>query len=246
MQSIIMTEKVTPYSSKDSKKEQVAEMFNNIAANYDFLNHFLSMGIDILWRKKAIRLLKDRNPKVILDVATGTGDFAIEALSLNPDRIVGVDISKDMVSVGQTKVKKKNVESIIELKYGDSEALEFEDNTFDAMTVAFGVRNYENLEKGLSEMRRVLKPKGQVAIIEFSKPQAFPIKQLYNFYFMNILPTLGRMVSKDARAYTYLPESVDAFPYGDKFTEIMKKVGYTNTKVIPLTFGIASIYLADK
>lgn len=241
-----MTEKVTPYSSKDSKKEQVAEMFNNIAANYDFLNHFLSMGIDILWRKKAIRLLKDRNPKVILDVATGTGDFAIEALSLNPDRIVGVDISKDMVSVGQTKVKKKNVESIIELKYGDSEALEFEDNTFDAMTVAFGVRNYENLEKGLSEMRRVLKPKGQVAIIEFSKPQAFPIKQLYNFYFMNILPTLGRMVSKDARAYTYLPESVDAFPYGDKFTEIMKKVGYTNTKVIPLTFGIASIYLADK
>lgn len=246
MQSIIMTEKVTPYSSKDSKKEQVAEMFNNIAANYDFLNHFLSMGIDILWRKKAIRLLKDRNPKVILDVATGTGDFAIEALSLNPDRIVGVDISKDMVSVGQTKVKKKNVESIIELKYGDSEALEFEDNTFDAMTVAFGVRNYENLEKGLSEMRRVLKPKGQVAIIEFSKPQAFPIKQLYNFYFMNILPTLGRMVSKDARAYTYLPESVDAFPYGDKFIEIMKKVGYTNTKVIPLTFGIASIYLADK
>ncbi|MGB0403865.1 MAG: bifunctional demethylmenaquinone methyltransferase/2-methoxy-6-polyprenyl-1,4-benzoquinol methylase UbiE [Salibacteraceae bacterium] len=241
-----MTEKVTPYHSKDSKKEQVAEMFNNIAANYDFLNHFLSMGIDILWRKKAIRLLKARNPKVILDVATGTGDFALEALSLNPDRIVGVDISTDMVAVGQTKVKKKNVESIVELKYGDSESLEFEDNTFDAMTVAFGVRNYENLEKGLSEMRRVLKPKGQVAIIEFSKPQTFPIKQLYNFYFMNILPTLGRMVSKDARAYTYLPESVDAFPYGEKFLDIMTKVGYTNVKAIPLTFGIASIYLADK
>jgi demethylmenaquinone methyltransferase/2-methoxy-6-polyprenyl-1,4-benzoquinol methylase len=241
-----MSNSVTPYHNDKSKKEQVAEMFDNIAANYDFLNHFLSMGIDILWRKKAVRLLSVRKPKVLLDVATGTGDFALELLSLKPTKVTGVDISKDMVAVGNKKVAKKGLENTVELTYGDSENLQFVDNSFDAITVAFGVRNFENLEKGLGEMLRVLKPKGQIAIIEFSKPQAFPVKQLYNFYFKNILPGLGKLISKDARAYTYLPESVDAFPYGEKFKTIMQEVGYENTKIYPLTFGIASIYLAEK
>ena len=178
-----MSKTVTPYQNDSAKKEQVAEMFDNIANNYDFLNHFLSMGIDILWRKKAVRLLKPFAPKLILDVATGTGDFALESLSLNPDKIIGVDISRDMVAVGLEKVKKRKLQNKIELKYGDSENLEFETNTFDALIVAFGVRNYENLEQGLSEMLRVIKPGGHVAIIEFSQPQKFPIKQIYNFYF---------------------------------------------------------------
>jgi len=241
-----MSKTVTPYQNDTAKKEQVAEMFDNIAANYDFLNHFLSMGIDILWRKKAVRLLKPHSPKIILDVATGTGDFALETLSLNPDKVVGVDISKDMVAVGIDKVKKKKLIDKVELKYGDSENLEFETNTFDALTVAFGVRNFENLEKGLSEMLRVIKPGGHVAIIEFSQPQNFPIKQVYNFYFNKILPGIGRMVSKDARAYTYLPESVEAFPHGNEFLKVLTKVGYNDVKAIPLTLGIASIYMASK
>ena len=241
-----MSKTVTPYQNDSAKKEQVAEMFDNIANNYDFLNHFLSMGIDILWRKKAVRLLKPFAPKLILDVATGTGDFALESLSLNPDKIIGVDISRDMVAVGLEKVKKRKLQNKIELKYGDSENLEFETNTFDALTVAFGVRNYENLEQGLSEMLRVIKPGGHVAIIEFSQPQIFPIKQIYNFYFNNILPGIGRIVSKDARAYTYLPESVGAFPHGNEFLKVLTKVGYNKVEAIPLTLGIASIYLASK
>jgi|TARA_B110000483_G_scaffold226474_1_gene287159 demethylmenaquinone methyltransferase/2-methoxy-6-polyprenyl-1,4-benzoquinol methylase len=241
-----MSKTVTPYQNDSAKKEQVAEMFDNIANNYDFLNHFLSMGIDILWRKKAVRLLKPFAPKLILDVATGTGDFALESLSLNPDKIIGVDISRDMVAVGLEKVKKRKLQNKIELKYGDSENLEFETNTFDALIVAFGVRNYENLEQGLSEMLRVIKPGGHVAIIEFSQPQKFPIKQIYNFYFNNILPGIGRIVSKDARAYTYLPESVGAFPHGNEFLKVLTKVGYNKVEAIPLTLGIASIYLASK
>ena len=238
---------VTPYKKDDAtKKEQVAEMFDNIAPKYDFLNHVLSMGIDILWRKKAIRLLKPYQPKQMLDIATGTGDFAIEAISLNPDKIVGADISRDMLAVGVEKIKKKGLQDKISMQYGDSENLPFEDNNFDAITVSFGVRNFENLEKGLGDMLRVLKPGGAVAIIEFSKPQNFPIKQLYNFYFKNILPGIGRVISKDARAYTYLPESVDAFPYGKAFTDIMSSVGYSNIKVYPLTFGLASIYMGEK
>ena len=241
-----MSKTVTPYQNDSAKKEQVAEMFDNIANNYDFLNHFLSMGIDILWRKKAVRLLKPFAPKLILDVATGTGDFALESLSLNPDKIIGVDISRDMVAVGLEKVKKRKLQNKIELKYGDSENLEFETNTFDALIVAFGVRNFENLEQGLSEMLRVIKPGGHVAIIEFSQPQKFPIKQIYNFYFNNILPGIGRIVSKDARAYTYLPESVGAFPHGNEFLKVLTKVGYNKVEAIPLTLGIASIYLASK
>ncbi|MFQ3326229.1 MAG: demethylmenaquinone methyltransferase/2-methoxy-6-polyprenyl-1,4-benzoquinol methylase [Salibacteraceae bacterium] len=238
---------VTPYQKTDAtKKEQVAEMFDNIAHKYDFLNHILSMGIDILWRKKAIRLLKPYKPKQILDIATGTGDFALEALALNPDKIIGADISRDMLAVGVEKIKKKGLQDKISFQYGDSENLPFETDSFDAITVSFGVRNFEDLEKGLSDMRRVLKPKGAVAIIEFSKPKSFPIKQLYSFYFKNILPGIGKMISKDARAYTYLPESVEAFPHGDAFVKIMDKVGYTNVKAYPLTFGIASIYIAEK
>lgn len=238
---------VIPYKENTgSKKEQVATMFNNISKKYDFLNHFLSLGIDIVWRKKAIRLLKESQPKQILDIATGTGDFAITALKLNPTKVTGIDISEGMLNVGREKIKKKGLEDLIELKLGDSENLEFADNTFDAYTVGFGVRNFENLEKGLAEMLRVLKPNGTAIILEFSKPKAFPIKQIYNFYFNNILPGIGNIISKDNRAYTYLPESVDAFPDGEKFIEILNKLGYKNTEPITLMFGIASIYKASK
>jgi len=238
---------VIPYKENvGGKKEQVATMFNNISKKYDFLNHFLSLGIDIVWRKKAIRLLKDSQPKQILDIATGTGDFAIAALKLNPDKVTGIDISEGMLAVGKEKIKSKGLQDKIELKLGDSENLEFNDNTFDAYTVGFGVRNFENLEKGLSEMLRVLKPNGTAIILEFSKPKAFPIKQLYNFYFNKVLPGIGKLVSKDDSAYTYLPESVNAFPDGDKFISILTKVGYKNPKNIPLMFGIASIYKASK
>lgn len=239
-------ESVTPYNKQSSKKEQVAEMFNNIAGNYDFLNHFLSLGIDILWRKKAIRILREDQPKHIVDIATGTGDFALEALALQPDRITGIDISEKMLDVGRVKMKRKKVDNIIEMKLGDSENLPFSDDAVDAITVSFGVRNFENLKKGLSEMHRILKPNAKAVIIEFSKPEKFPIKQLYNFYFLKILPNLGRLISKDPRAYTYLPESVNAFPYGKQFTGIMEKLGYRNVKAIPLTFGIASIYVGEK
>jgi len=238
---------VLPYKEDTTgKKEQVATMFNNISKKYDFLNHFLSMGIDILWRKKAIRMLKESQPKQILDIATGTGDFAIEALKLNPTKVTGIDISKGMLAVGNQKIKKKGLENVIELKLGDSENLEFSDNTFDAYTVGFGVRNFENLEKGLTEMLRVLKPNGTAIILEFSKPKAFPIKQIYNFYFNKMLPGIGKLVSKDNAAYTYLPESVDAFPDGKNFTAILEKIGYKNTKTTILMFGIASIYKANK
>lgn len=240
-------ETVLPYKNKtDGKKEQVAEMFNNISARYDFLNHFLSLGIDIIWRKKAIKLLKSIQPKTILDVATGTGDFAIEALALNPNKVTGIDISSGMLEVGKLKMKKKGFDDRIEMLLGDSENLPFEDNHFDAITVGFGVRNFEHLEKGLSEMNRVLRPGGKTAVLEFSKPKKFPIKQVYNFYFLNILPAIGKMVSKDSSAYTYLPESVNAFPEGNDFVEIYKKCGYKNIKTYPLFFGIASIYLGEK
>jgi len=238
---------VIPYKENtNSKKEQVATMFNNISNKYDFLNHFLSLGIDILWRKKAIRLLKKSQPKQLLDIATGTGDFAIAALKLKPTKIIGIDISEGMLKVGQEKIKAKGLQNVIELKLGDSENLAFNDSTFDAYTVGFGVRNFVNLEKGLSEMLRVLKPNGTAIILEFSKPKVFPIKQLYNFYFNNMLPSIGKLVSKDNNAYTYLPESVSAFPDGEKFISILTKIGYKNPIAIPLMFGIASIYKATK
>jgi demethylmenaquinone methyltransferase / 2-methoxy-6-polyprenyl-1,4-benzoquinol methylase len=238
---------VTPYKSETTgKKEQVATMFNNIAHKYDFLNHVLSLGIDILWRKKAIRLLRNENPKQILDIATGTGDFAIEALALNPDKVTGIDISEGMLEMGRAKMIQKNIQHKIELLTGDSENIPFEENSFDAIIVAFGVRNFENLDKGLSEMNRVLNHKGTAVILEFSKPKKFPIKQLYNFYFTRILPSVGKMVSKDSAAYTYLPESVNAFPDGRDFLEIFAKCGFKETKHISLMFGIASIYTGKK
>lgn len=238
---------VIPYKEKqETKKEQVATMFNNISHKYDFLNHFLSLGIDILWRKKAVRMLAPHQPKKILDIATGTADFAIEALKLNPEEIIGIDISKGMLNVGKEKIKKKGVDNIISLELGDSENLRFEDAYFDTYTVAFGVRNFENLEKGLTEMLRVLKPNGTGVILEFSKPRKFPIKQLYNFYFNKILPGIGKLVSKDTAAYTYLPESVYAFPDGDDFIQLLNKIGYKDAKATTLLFGIATIYKASK
>jgi demethylmenaquinone methyltransferase / 2-methoxy-6-polyprenyl-1,4-benzoquinol methylase len=238
---------VVPYKEKDQgKKQQVAEMFNNISKRYDLLNHVLSMGIDILWRKRAVRMLRPFSPNIILDIATGTGDFAIESSSLKPNKVYGVDISEGMLEVGRKKITAKKLADVIEMQLGDSENLSFKDNYFDAVTVAFGVRNYENLKLGLSEMFRVLKPGGHVVIIEFSKPSKFPVKQVYNFYFKAILPFIGKMISKDKAAYEYLPESVSAFPYGQKFIDIMNNVGFTETKAIPLTLGISSIYWGSK
>jgi demethylmenaquinone methyltransferase/2-methoxy-6-polyprenyl-1,4-benzoquinol methylase len=238
---------VLPYKDlKLGKKEQVAKMFDNISHKYDFLNHFLSLGIDIYWRKKAIKLLSSSKPKYILDIATGTGDFAIEALHLLPDKVIGVDISAGMLKYGNEKIVKLGLEHKIELILGDSEKLPFDDNTFDAITVSFGVRNFEHLEKGLIDMFRVLKPGGKALVLEFSKPRSFPMKQLYNFYFKNILPVLGKMFSKDNTAYTYLPESVNAFPDGEDFLKVFESSGFKKTKCIPLTFGISSIYIGEK
>lgn len=242
-----MNQHVTPYSDETTKKEQVATMFNNISGTYDFLNHFLSLGIDIIWRKKAIKELKATQPRMILDVATGTGDFAFESLAiLHPEKIVGVDISEGMLDVAKKKIHDRNLSHVFSVQLGDSEGLNFDDNTFDAVTVAFGVRNYENLEKGLADMLRVLKPEGKIVILEFSKPKAFPVKQLYHFYFKYATPFFGKLFSKDNRAYTYLNESVIAFPDGKNFTNLMDKVGYKNTKHRPLTFGISAIYTGIK
>jgi demethylmenaquinone methyltransferase/2-methoxy-6-polyprenyl-1,4-benzoquinol methylase len=243
-----MSETITPYQDQDAtKKKQVADMFNNISKTYDFLNHFLSLGIDIIWRKKAINELKKDQPQIILDVATGTGDFAFEALTiLKPKKIIGVDISQGMLDIAQQKITKRNAGDKFEVKLGDSEKLPFEANEFDAVTVAFGVRNFENLEAGLADIYKVLKPGGKAVVLEFSKPKAFPIKQLYNFYFAYITPGIGKIFSKDARAYSYLPESVAAFPDGEKFIGLMQKAGFTNTKHRPLTFGICSIYTGVK
>jgi demethylmenaquinone methyltransferase / 2-methoxy-6-polyprenyl-1,4-benzoquinol methylase len=238
---------VVPYNDQNSsKKEQVATMFNNISKRYDLLNHLLSLGIDILWRKKAIRLLKKKQPKKILDIATGTADFAIESMSLNPDQVIGVDISEGMLEKGREKIVRKRLNDKISLHLGDSENLDFPDNMFDAIIVAFGVRNFENLEKGLGDMLRVLKPGGTAVILEFSKPRVFPFKQLYNAYFKLVLPTVGKMVSKDKAAYTYLPQSVQAFPEGENFIRVFEATGYKNTLCKPLTFGISSIYVGEK
>ncbi len=238
---------VVPYKQQvGSKKEQVAQMFNKISSRYDFLNHFLSLGIDIYWRKKAIRLLELHSPKHILDIATGTGDFAIQALSLNPDKITGIDISEGMLAVGRQKVIDKGLQDRIDLQLGDSENLEFEDNKFDAVIVSFGVRNFENLNGGLKEMYRVMKPHGTTVILEFSKPQKFPFKQIYGWYFKNVLPRIGRMLSKDKAAYEYLPESVAHFPSGQDFIDELKAVGFKNCICKTVTFGVSSIYMARK
>jgi len=238
---------VKPYNKTNaSKKEEVAEMFNNISHKYDFLNHFLSLGIDRLWRKKAVKKLKPIQAKRILDLATGTGDFAISLLKIKPDQIIGMDISEGMLKVGREKMKKRGVDHIVSMQQGDSENLPFEDNTFDGLTVGFGVRNYENLELGLSEMLRVIRPGGLVVILEFSKPNKFPIKQYYKFHSKYIIPFFGKLFSKDTRAYTYLPNSIQAFPEGQTFENILKKIGYFNVNRTPVSGGIATIYVGEK
>jgi demethylmenaquinone methyltransferase / 2-methoxy-6-polyprenyl-1,4-benzoquinol methylase len=238
---------VLPYKTDpSSKKQQVARMFDTISGNYDFLNHFLSFGIDVSWRKKAIQLLQKENPKLILDVATGTGDFAIQALKLHPEKVIGIDISDGMLEVGRKKMIDRGYDKTIDLRSGDSENLPFEENKFDAIIVAFGVRNFENLQKGLSEMLRVLKPGGRVVVLEFSKPTAWYFKPLYHFYFKFITPIIGKAFSKDSEAYSYLPESVKAFPDGKDFTAILDQLGYKNTSCRPLTFGISSLYTGTK
>ena len=237
---------VKPYNSEKSKKEEVAEMFNNISANYDFLNHFLSLGIDHLWRKKAIKQLKNLEAKKIIDIATGTGDFAIASLKLNPNEVIGVDISSGMLEVGAKKMKNKGYDKTIKMILGDSENLAFEDNYFDALTVGFGVRNFENLEKGLSEMLRVIRPGGKIVILEFSKPKKFPVKQVFSFYSKYFIPFFGKRISKDPQAYAYLPESVAAFPEGKEFENILKKLNYKSVQSIILSGGIATIYTGTK
>ncbi len=221
-------------------------MFNNISRRYDFLNHFLSLGIDRIWRKKAVAMLRPHAPQYILDVATGTGDFAIEALALKPAKVIGIDISEGMLEIGRQKIAARGLSDQVELQRGDSENLHFEENKFDAVTVGFGVRNFENLEKGLSEIFRVMKPGAMLVVLEFSKPATFPFKQLYNFYFKTILPKIGSLISRDKSAYTYLPESVQAFPAGADFENILKKVGFNKTACKSLTFGISAIYTAQK
>ena len=242
-----MPDKIIPY--KDStlgKKHQVAAMFNNIAWRYDFLNHFLSFGIDRYWRKKAIAELQQEQPKIILDIATGTADLAFEAMKLNPDKIFGIDISSDMIRIGKDKIKKKNLKDKIELVEADSENLFFDGNKFDAITVGFGVRNFEHLKEGLSEMNRVLKPGGKVVILEFSKPGNPFIKSMYNFYSTRICPLIGKAVSKDKAAYSYLYESIEAFPAGNDFLAILASAGFNELTWKPLTFGVVSIYTGKK
>ncbi len=230
----------------DTKRERVEEMFDSIAPRYDLLNKVLSAGIDKKWRKKAIDQLISIHPKSILDIATGTADLALEAVRLQPQEITGIDISNKMLEIGRVKIKELQLDTLIKLEQGDSEALPYSDARFDAVTVAFGVRNFEHLELGLSEILRVLKPGGMLVVLEFSQPTSFPIKQFYKLYSKHILPTVGQMISKERSAYEYLPESVAAFPYGKKFLQVLQKTGFRDTKAIPLTFGIASIYTAIK
>jgi demethylmenaquinone methyltransferase/2-methoxy-6-polyprenyl-1,4-benzoquinol methylase len=238
---------IKPYN-QGSKKQEVEQMFDNIAHKYDFLNHFFSLGIDILWRKRAIRMIKKYQPKSILDVATGTGDFAILTAKhyREVDHITGLDLSEGMLEIGRKKIIEQKLSSRISMVKGDSEKLPFEDHSFEALTVAFGVRNFEDLKQGLREMHRVLKPEGVMAIIEFSKPKKFPIKQLFTVYFKHIMPTVGNWLSKDSRAYSYLPESVDAFPEGEAFKLILSNTGFSKIEIISLSGGIASIYFAQK
>lgn len=240
---VFMGTPLTPYNSGESKKQQVATMFNNVAGTYDFLNHFFSLGIDKLWRKKLVKLIGESRPKRILDVATGTADLAIAEMQLQPEQIIGIDISEKMLGVGRQKIK---AYPTIELQLGDSEHLQFPDNSFDAVSVAFGVRNFEHVDKGLEEMRRVLRPGGKAFILEFSKPTNWFFKKLYYFYFCNVLPFIGRLISGDAKAYAYLPESVRLFPDGDRFVQLLQDAGYKNITCTTLTFGISTIYIAEK
>ena len=239
---------VMPDEGSDlSKKEQVAGMFDSIAYRYDFLNRFLSAGIDITWRKNALKELKKLNPKKILDVATGTADVAIMATnSLHPEKIIGIDISDGMLDFGRKKIERLKLGKVIELVNGDSETINFADNSFDAVTVAFGVRNFQNLEKGLGEIKRVLRPGGKLVVLEFSKPKTVGIKQLYNVYMKLVAPGMGKLFSKNRNAYKYLDESIKKFPEGKNFTTILDNLGYRNTYCKPQSLGICSIYCGEK
>ena len=233
--------------SELTKKEQVAEMFDDIAFKYDFLNRFLSAGIDIRWRKKAIKQLTEKNPRTILDVATGTADLAIMASTiLKPEKIVGIDISNGMLNIGREKIAALNLQSSIELLNGDSEAINFPDNTFDAVMVSFGVRNFQDLSKGLSEIKRVLKPNGKLVVLEFSQPKIIGVSTFYKFYMNVITPAIGKLFSKNRGAYTYLNESIKKFPERKNFTNILDSLGYKNTYYKPLSLGICSIYCGEK
>jgi demethylmenaquinone methyltransferase/2-methoxy-6-polyprenyl-1,4-benzoquinol methylase len=239
---------VLPFGNKTaSKKVQVTQMFDAISKRYDLLNRVLSLGIDVGWRKKAVRALADLKPQMVVDIATGTGDFAILAAQLlQPQQIIGIDVSPGMLSVGKEKIARRKLHNIIDMQLGDSEALTLADNSVDAITVGFGVRNFENLEKGLSEIYRVLRPGGRAAILEPAVPRRFPIRQLFLFYFRYILPLIGRLISRNKVAYTYLPESVRAFPDGEEFLAICRPIGFSKVQWKPLTLGICSFYLLEK
>ena len=242
-----MSEKITPYKGSSlGKKEQVAQMFDNISGNYDNLNRVISFGIDTKWRKKVLKIVSDTQPKTILDIATGTGDLAILMKQTNAEKIIGLDISAGMLEVGKKKVEAKGLSNVIDLVLGDSENIPFDDNYFDAITVGFGVRNFENLEKGFSEILRVLKPNGVFVILETSVPDKTPYKQGYKFYSKNILPIIGKLFSKDNSAYGYLSESAAVFPYGEALNNILRKIGFIDVVAMPQTFGVATIYSASK
>ncbi|MEM0933267.1 MAG: bifunctional demethylmenaquinone methyltransferase/2-methoxy-6-polyprenyl-1,4-benzoquinol methylase UbiE [Bacteroidota bacterium] len=242
-----MSKKVNPYKdSRLGKKEQVKHMFDTISGSYDGLNRVISFGIDIKWRKKVVKLVGEKSPKTVLDIATGTGDLAIALTKTGAEKVVGLDISAGMLDVGKLKIAKKKLNHTIDMVLGDSENLSFEDNSFDAITVAFGVRNFENLERGLSEILRVLRPGGRLAILETSVPTKFPFKQGYAFYTKYILPAVGKVFSKDRSAYTYLSESASVFPHGKEFNNILDKIGFIGIENMPQTFGVASIYVATK
>ncbi|WP_347924507.1 bifunctional demethylmenaquinone methyltransferase/2-methoxy-6-polyprenyl-1,4-benzoquinol methylase UbiE [Pontimicrobium sp. SW4] len=242
-----MSKKVNPYKNSDlSKKEQVTKMFDTISKEYDGLNRVISFGIDVKWRKKVVAIVAEKQPNIILDIATGTGDLAINLTKTNASKIIGLDISDGMLEVGRQKITKKELNNTIEMVLGDSENLPFDDDTFDAITVAFGVRNFENLEKGLSEILRVLKPQGTFVILETSVPTKFPFKQGYNIYTKGIMPLIGKLFSRDKVAYSYLSESASVFPYGEALNNILRKIGFINAEALPQTFGVATIYKASK
>jgi len=242
-----MPKPITPYKNSSlPKKEQVAQMFDNISGNYDNLNRVISFGIDVRWRKKVLALVAEKNPKTILDIATGTGDLAILMAQTQAEKIVGLDISEGMLDVGRKKIATKNLSNKIEMMLADSENMSFEDHSFDAITVAFGIRNFEHLEKGLAEILRVLKPGGIFVILETSNPTKTPFKQGYTFYTKHILPFIGKLFSKDNAAYGYLSESASVFPFGETLNNILRKVGFIDVKAMPQTFGVATIYSASK
>lgn len=242
-----MPKNVTPYKDSElGKKEQVAQMFDTISGKYDGLNRVISFGIDIKWRKKVLKMVADTKPDTILDIATGTGDLAILMSNTSAKEIIGADISAGMLEVGRKKIAERKLDNKIEMVLGDSENLPFNDNHFDAITVAFGVRNFENLEKGLSEILRVLKPGGIFVILETSVPTKFPFKQGYRFYSKYILPAIGKLFSKDKSAYAYLSESASVFPHGEALNNILRKIGFIEVKNMPQTMGVATIYSASK